>query len=210
MNCFQSKPRIGARKSFLKGVSTTEQHDKQKTMINTIRVNTRRSDSGQQSNAAESLIQMKNTNVANTPVGNDRARKTFAMPFPPNSADKTAVPHSEPLSSQDESSTHSTSGTAPKRRRRHYKGGTYGLFLSKKRKKLRENAKKAKENDIKTNETNAINPEGEESSQSFAANSESDRDLEGESSDLSNDEHEAEHNEEQPQQVNEEHKEWDV
>ena len=80
--------------------------------------------------------------------------------------------------------------------------------MSKKRKKLRENAKKAKENDIKTTESlNSINPEEEESSQSFAANSESDRELEGEFSDMSNDEHEVDpNNEDHSQEVAEEHR----
>ncbi|CAG2171243.1 unnamed protein product, partial [Oppiella nova] len=119
----------------------------------------------------------------------DRARKTFAMPLPPNTsavADKTSTTTpSEPNLSQDESSTHSTPGTPSKRKKRYYKGGTYGLFLSKKRRKLKEQ-KKANEKIDSSVKSSGVGAEGEESSQSFAANSESDGELDGESSDMSN------------------------
>lgn len=84
---------------------------------------------------------------------------------------------------------HSASGTpSSKRKKRYYKGSTYGLYLSKRRKK-RENTKKSKESEQKTTDSADVCPEEEESSQSFVANSDqSDGELEAESSDLSNDE----------------------
>jgi hypothetical protein len=191
----QKSGKSNARKGFLRGVVTTEQHDKQKSLLNTVRTHTRtRSESGQQAIDAPvvqtRVYSKKSSNDMNQlNASTDRARKTFAMPLPPNTsavADKTSTTTpSEPNLSQDESSTHSTPGTPSKRKKRYYKGGTYGLYLSKKRRKLKEQ-KKANEKIDSSVKSSGVGAEGEESSQSFAANSESDGELDGESSDMSN------------------------
>ncbi|CAG2176506.1 unnamed protein product, partial [Oppiella nova] len=89
----ESNPKSGksnARKGFLRGVVTTEQHDKQKSLLNTVRTHTRtRSESGQQAIDAP-VVQTrvhskKSSNDMNQlNASTDRARKTFAMPLPPN------------------------------------------------------------------------------------------------------------------------------
>ena len=178
---------MSARKSLLRGMSTTEQHDKQKTMLTNMRakVRTRSGSVSQQSTASESPANSKvpaRTTESNSSRTGERARKSFATPLPPNDKTSRELP-----GSQDEASMHSTSGTPVKRKKRYYKGSTYGLYLSK-RKKRREIVKKVKESDGKTTDSATVCPEGEESSQSVMALSESDGEVEAESSDLSNDE----------------------
>jgi hypothetical protein len=198
-----NKPNKGsARKGFLRGVVTTEQHDKQTKFLNAVRANSKavqQSTNTENSSTIQTRIHAKKglpSTEANSLSG-EKAKKTFVMPLPPGSTDKTS--QQELNLSQDESSSHSTStpGTPSKRKKRHYKGGTYNLYLSKKRKKIKEN-KKSKETE--SNADTHVSQEGEESSQSFAANSESDGDLDGESSISSNadieDEHEVNQNDE--------------
>jgi hypothetical protein len=192
-----NKPNKGsARKGFLRGVVTTEQHDKQTKFLNAVRANSKtvqQSPNTENSSTIQTRIHTKKSlpsTEANTSSG-EKAKKTFVMPLPPGSTDKTS--QQELNLSQDESSSHSTStpGTPSKRKKRHYKGGTYNLYLSKKRKKIKESQKKSKETE--SNADTHVSQEGEESSQSFAANSESDGDLDGESSISSNADNEDEH-----------------